>query len=125
MLPFLLNQCVDLDALDDAIQVHPPGQAVHIDRVQHPFDVRLLRHTVHVNPVQQRIHVQRGNHDLERTLSDGLGQRLRAREQSPLYRLRSLKPIPRGKYRCVMRAKATPVPRAARPDRNAGAWPEP
>ena len=31
----LLDQRIDIDALDDAIQVHPPEQAVQVYPVQH------------------------------------------------------------------------------------------
>src|ERR1019366_9299655 len=70
----LLDQCVDVDALDDAIHVHPPEQAVEVDPVQPPVDVDLVQHGIQIDPVQQRIHIQRGNHNLDRTLRDGLGQ---------------------------------------------------
>ena len=94
----LLDQRVDVDALEDAIQVQPLEQAVQVDPVQHPVDVDLVQHGVQVDLVQQRIHIQRGNHQVDRTLRDGLGQmsaRLHARDEPTLDQAPSLKRVQR------------------------------
>ena len=89
----LLDQRVNVDALEDAIQVDAPEQAFQVDPVQHPLDVDLVQHGIQIELVQQRIHVHRGNHKLDRTLRDGLGQRLAARDQPALARAPSSKLI--------------------------------
>ena len=80
----LLDQRVDVDAPDDGIQVHSFEQAIQVDPVQHGIQIDL---------VQQRIHIHRGKHKLDRTLRDGLGQRLAARDQPALARAPSSKLI--------------------------------
>ena len=64
-------------------------------RSSSPFDVDLVQHGVQIDLVQQRIHIQRGNHKVDRTLRDGLGQRLPARDLSAVDRALSLKRIHR------------------------------
>jgi len=82
----ILDQRVDVDAPEDGIQVDPVQQRIQIDLVQQRIQVDLVQQRIQINLVQQRIHIQRGNHKVDCTLREGLGQRLAARDQPAIHR---------------------------------------
>jgi hypothetical protein len=98
----------DVDALDDDVHIHLPEQPVQVDPVQHPLDVDLVQHGVQIDPTQQSIHIQRGNHKLDRTLRNGLGQRLYARAQPVVHRAQWRKRVHAVSIAAHTRARITP-----------------
>ncbi|TVZ02237.1 hypothetical protein EAS64_25790 [Trebonia kvetii] len=104
----LLDQRVDVDALNDDVHVYLPEQAVQVDPVQRPFDVDPVQHGVQVDPVQQSIHIQRGNDKLDRTVRNGLGLRLHPRAKPVVHRAQSRKRVHAKSVAVFSRARITP-----------------